>query len=444
MLLFLSYSLPRSGALRLHSCLRPPLPNPPHSGTHRAPNKPGYFEGWYVRICSPSLPSPFAFMYSLEEGDRGRMQVLGMETDELLVTREARGGCFPRPAHTPTGRLDLGQWWRTQGVEVSGARPLAPALFHQHILTGYQLSALQHCGSIRSEDIDWQRSSAAGLRTGIVCAYNLRTVPLIGWGADGERSTATWLSQLQIFEPGWQVLSAYALSSGTLMDWRGRRYAFEHAPTYVEKNWGAAFPSRWFWLQCQQFEHIELQPEYCTDAPFDPYALLTLTAVGAMRDLCLPGRPQAVLTRERIGMIGVHVGGAFWEFTPWTCEVVRWDAGWGHWHIEADGYRYTAVVEAWADARDDGALVLGPTTRGMDFVVRDGARGALQLSIRDRRTGRVILDARTGRHAAVEVGGDWAPTGQPPRWAAERRAFSPPLKALVYAGEGRRPRGVRV
>ena len=37
------------------------------------------------------------------------------------------------------------------------------------------------------------------------------------------------------------------------LEWDGRRYDFEGASAYAEKNWGGGFPSKWFWVQCDAF-----------------------------------------------------------------------------------------------------------------------------------------------------------------------------------------------
>lgn len=50
-----------------------------------------------------------------------------------------------------------------------------------------------------------------------------------------------------------QVMLASGLASGWL-EWGDKHYEFRDAPTYYEKNWGAGFPSRWFWVQCNVFD----------------------------------------------------------------------------------------------------------------------------------------------------------------------------------------------
>lgn len=84
---------------------------------------------------------------------------------------------------------------------------------------------------------------------------------------------------------------------------RRPRPAWAHA----EKNWGAkAFPSRWWWMQCNTFEG---------------HANLTLTSTGALREIPLVGE-------EQVALIGVHWKGRFLPFPQ-----VSWDVRWGRWLV---------------------------------------------------------------------------------------------------------------
>lgn len=47
-------------------------------------------------------------------------------------------------------------------------------------------------------------------------------------------------------------MMAHGEASGWI-EWGGRRYEFEGAPIYAEKNWGGGFPSKWCWIQCNSF-----------------------------------------------------------------------------------------------------------------------------------------------------------------------------------------------
>ena len=88
---------------------------------------------------------------------------------------------------------------------------------------------------------------------------------------------------------------AHGRSSGRI-EWGGQTYEFEDAPSYAEKNWGAGFPRRWFWVQCNSFEEGDLRPEGTAD--------ISVTATGATRKL--PGP----LGEEDVALIGVHIRGA--------------------------------------------------------------------------------------------------------------------------------------
>ena len=47
---------------------------------------------------------------------------------------------------------------------------------------------------------------------------------------------------------------AKGLASGWIQ-WGEERYEFKSAPAYSEKNWGAGFPKKWFWIQCEDFDN---------------------------------------------------------------------------------------------------------------------------------------------------------------------------------------------
>ena len=56
------------------------------------------------------------------------------------------------------------------------------------------------------------------------------------------------------------------------IEWGGKEYIFKDAPAYAEKNWGAGFPKKWFWIVSTAFED---EPE------------ASLTAVGKSNPLHL-------------------------------------------------------------------------------------------------------------------------------------------------------------
>ncbi|CAI7846913.1 unnamed protein product [Closterium sp. NIES-54] len=82
-----------------------------------------------------------------------------------------------------------------------------------------------------------------------IVRWRYEVTPIDGWGPRGgtQLSTAGWLSALPAFEPHWQVCMAMGRASGWV-EWQGHRVDFTDAVTYSEKNWGGAFPLKWFWV----------------------------------------------------------------------------------------------------------------------------------------------------------------------------------------------------
>jgi tocopherol cyclase len=265
--------------------------------------------------------------------------------------------------------LGVGHWRQTNMQADLRQAPgyLEPEVFDRQIMEGYQATATWHQGKFRDpgsgEWVRWQ--------------YAIQ--PWSGWG-DRDRpsqSTAGILSQLQIFEPGWQILMAHGLASGWI-EWQGQRYTFEDAPAYSEKNWGGAFPQRWFWINCNAFSG---EPD------------LALTAGG--------GKRRVLGWMESVAMVGIHHRGKFYEFVPWNAEV-HWDiAAWGAWRMTATNAHYQVELVGKCDR--PGTLVRTPTAQGMVFCCRDTTHGGLTLTLKDRQ-GRLVLQAQSSL-GGLEVGG---------------------------------------
>ncbi|WP_263971739.1 tocopherol cyclase family protein [Leptolyngbya ohadii] len=193
-----------------------------------------------------------------------------------------------------------------------------------------------------------------------------------------QQSTAGWLSQFQIFEPGWQILMAHGLATGWI-EWNGRRYEFVNAPAYGEKNWGGAFPTKWFWINCN-----------CFDGEPD----LALTAGG--------GRRQVIAWMESVAMVGIHYRGKFYEFVPWNARV-RWKIHpWGKWQMWAQNDAYE--VELIGTTTLPGTPLRAPTQEGLQFCCKDTMQGEVHLTLRERHSAKNILEA-TSSLCGLETGG---------------------------------------
>ncbi|MCF4967902.1 tocopherol cyclase family protein [Nostoc sp. CMAA1605] len=344
----------------------------PHSGYHWDGSSRRFFEGWYYRVTLPDCGQTFAFMYSIEDPiggqphSGGAAQVLGAN-DEYVYR------IFPDVTQFWASRdvLALGHWGKTHLH--TQPRYLSPTEFKNSIQEGYQATANLNQGFIQDPV------------TGFYCRWEYEIQPVYGWGNQNsiQQSTAGWLSFLQIFEPGWQILMAHGLATGWV-DWNGKIYQFQNAPAYGEKNWGGAFPEKWFWLNCNSFDG---EPD------------LALTAGG--------GRRGVLWWMESVAMIGIHYQGKFYEFVPWNAKVEWCIQPWGRWQMKAKNLDYE--VELTGTTHLPGAPLRAPTANGLQFCCRDTMQGKLNLELREIRGKNplVILKAHSYLCGLEIGGGSW-------------------------------------
>ncbi len=355
----------------------------PHSGYHWNGSSHRFFEGWYYRVTLPAEAQTFAFMYSIEDpiGNQpysgGAAQILGPNDEYLWRT-------FPNVNHFWgwSHALGLGHWritpanFKPQTSKLPQPKLLPPETFDRYIQAGYiqegyQATATWHQGSLRDPG------------SGQTARWQYAIEPIYGWGNPRrpQQSTAGWFSQFQIFEPGWQILMAHGLATGWI-EWNDRRYEFQQAPAYGEKNWGGAFPQKWFWMNCNCFAN---QPD------------LALTAGG--------GRRQVLSWMESVAMIGIHYQGQFFEFVPWNSKV-SWEIHpWGIWRMWASNGDYE--VELLGSTDQPGTPLRAPTQQGLTFCCRDTMRGEVHLQLRRRSKNRLelLLEASSSL-CGLEVGGN--------------------------------------
>lgn len=391
----------------------------PHSGYHWDGSARRFFEGWYFRLTLPDLGESVAFMYSIDDPaggspvSGGAAQVLGLGERYLYHPFPNVDGFWAW-----RGRLGLGHWGTGSSAECapglpSGPHPkslsqiwerdfdvgspkagregwgmratpgdcphplrpryLPPEVFSTQIPWGYQATATQHQGALQDQ------------ATGQVVRWHYTVEPRYGWGAPREnpQPTAGWLSYLPIFEPGWQVLMAHGWATGWL-DWGGQCHGFTRAPVYAEKNWGGAFPEKWFWIQCNAFAG---EPD------------LTLTVAG--------GRRQVLDRMETVGLVGLHYRGNCLIWTSLRDRLTWQVQPWGHWRVTAHNHRYRVDIEGRCDAPP--ATVRVPTGAGLQFQCWDTTHGHLTLRLRTQPTAPrslppLALDA-VSNLAGLEVGG---------------------------------------
>ena len=404
-----------------------------------------FMEGWYYRVTIPEEDVSFAFIFSVE--DPGRSSKNGSEGSDLkLAACQVMG---PNDEYMVQADRDDEKFWAWENLQGLGCTfewdenhqesgtykqgdiaAMHPDEWNVLVKTGFQMLPHRLLGRIEGHD-----GSLGGVLPGQgikkSCAFDLTVTPLSGWGDDEDiecrertrpqqKSTAGWLASFSVFEPHWQVTMADGRASGSVT-WNGKQFNFTNAPFYAEKNWGGAFPSKWYWVQCNSFDGY-IQENGDTK--------LSVTAGGGTR--------KVPFGMEDLGMVSVHYNGTFYEAVPWTGEM-KWDCQpWGYWSFSArctTGKRLFET-ELVATCDEEGVVLRAPTKdSGLTYFCRDSFRGIVELSLYelvwdeskdDFVRGHVIIDRASSKQAAVEIGGGpwWEP------WRATSN-MKQPLKGLV-------------
>jgi hypothetical protein len=193
-----------------------------------------------------------------------------------------------------------------------------------------------------------------------------------------------WLPDMQCYHG---VISLDHGLRGTLV-LDGQAIAWDGGRGYIEKDWGAAFPAAWVWMQTNHFSQ----------------AGVSLTA------------SVAIIPRPRFSFRGQIVGlwheGRLYRFATYTGARIE--------RLEADREHVTWVLrgrtplggplcrlELEARRAAGAGLIRGPSTRDMGVRVAESlsAHVAVRLSrLRGGREERIFEDV--GRYAGLEVEGD--------------------------------------
>ena len=147
---------------------------------------------------------------------------------------------------------------------------------------------------------------------------------------------------------------------------------------YLEKDWGAAFPAGYVWMQSNHF------------ATPGTSLVASIAIVPWIRS-AFPGF-----------LVGLHHDGLLHRFATYTgarTEHLRITDDRVEWTI-TDRHRQLEVHARRAAA----GLLLGPTREQMESRVGETMQAELEVRLRDRRT-RTVLEG-TGRNAGLEVHGD--------------------------------------
>ncbi len=357
--------------------------NVPHAGFHGTlgiPKSQPFFEGWYTRVQVPQQEIGFAWMLAIEDAASGRggglIQVLGsIGEQEDLHWRSIPGiqGFWADP-----DRLAFGHWGTAKSPS---PQLLPPEQFFDTVQTGYQLTQTLHQGIFTNP------VSQA------VTRWSYRIEPVYTYGIPAQ-ATMGIFSYLPVFEPGWQILMAQGWATGWV-EWQGQRYLFERAPAYSEKNWGSAFPARWFWISCNTFP----------DRPD-----LSLTCVGSRRGVLWWEDEVGMVALH--GCLGSHPGTTplFLDWKPETSQMSWQVDPWGSWQVEARGP--AGILRLSGHTERTGTAVMTPSLMGMQYGCRDTLRGSLRMQWW-RQEGQVWVKELdiTSESACLEVGGTGTQSG---------------------------------
>jgi tocopherol cyclase len=344
----------------------------PHSGFHWDGQQYPFFEGWYYRLTIPpdriADGQTIAFMYSFQAPVSG-----------LSSGKKQFGGCTvqvlgPEEQYFCRSLPNLSRFWASKDKLEHG---YSDDRTNRSISESYKVTTNSHEGEF------WNPSSSQIIRW----SYTVETI--YGWGTPKypQQSTAGWLSQFQIFEPGWQILMAHGFATGWFekVDRLGNhnRLNFERVPTYAEKNWGGAFPKQWFWIQCNAFES---RPD------------LALTCGGGIR--------KVLGWQESVGMVGIHYQGQFYEFVPWNSKISWQVKPWGSWQIWSEQQDY--AIELIGKTSEAGVMVRVPNASGLEFFCRDTTSGNLQVNFwKIQGKSKKLIFTANSNQAGLEIGGDW-------------------------------------
>jgi tocopherol cyclase len=154
----------------------------------------------------------------------------------------------------------------------------------------------------------------------------------------------------------------------------GVRVPLDGASVYVEKNWGRAFPERWWWGQADAFDSGDVCVAF---------------AGGPTRIAGVPSTPT---------LVAVRVGERLIALAPPLARTVH-EVGGGAWALRAHSARYAIELEG-DDAGSAVALpVPAPDRVAVELRSRQALAGRLAVVVRRRR--RTLLRAES-RLAGLE------------------------------------------
>jgi tocopherol cyclase len=308
---------------------------------HGHGRRPPFFEGWYFKLVDAAEDARYAiipgiFLHEEHAEEHAFVQVLNGATGEASYHR------YPAPLF----------WAARDRFDVR----IGPNHFNSHVLeVAIDDDQLSLHGRVHFSGITpWPVS--------------LLAPGIMGWYA--------WVPFMETYHG---VVSLDHELHGALAV-NGRQISFDGGRGYIEKDWGAAFPAGYVWMQCNHFD--------------TPGTSLTASA--------------AIIPWLR-GAFGGFIAG-FWHegrlhrfatYTGARSERLEIDDQHVQWVI-GDRHRRLRLVAT----RESGGLIYGPTRTDMGKRIGETMLATVEVYLQEWRQRERLIFNRSGRNAGLEVHGD--------------------------------------
>jgi tocopherol cyclase len=330
-------------------------------GFHGAARRERFFEGWYLKCVSADRRHRWAFIPGLFLGATGEaeafVQVLDGTTHRSWYHR------FPREAF----RAEEDRFEVQVGENHFDARGMALEL---------DGGALR--GALTFND-------GGGLTGWPVTAWSPGIMGPFGY--------------LPFMECSHGLISFSHTLQGSLMI-EGQPISFDGGLGYIEKDWGAAFPTAYVWMQSNHFSHARA----CLSASIAIIPTLPQGRVARGLDVVsrrLAGRPMSSF---RGFIIGLWLDGELHAFATWSgarTERLLIDDSHVRWTVSSATERLELVTE-----RVAGGLLHAPVRTEMHRRVVESIDARIEVRL-TRRSGEVLFE-EVGTCGGLEVFGDLA------------------------------------
>ncbi len=306
-----------------------------------------FYEGWYFKVSAPDIERSFVFIYGVLNpgGTSPHSQgfvVVAMNGEDVAGSIYERFDADAFRSSRETFDVSVGPRNRARGD--------GDMLHLEGSVSGG--------GGSASWEIDLSIEARGTHELGI-----LKLVPSL--------------------QTDWFVHAMDARATGWVR-WDGQDFELDDALGYQEKNWGRAFPTRWYWMQANHFD--------------DPGACCLSVAGGAL--------PVGPILAEGWG-IGFRYRGELYTFNkPMEFASVAHRIEPGSWEVSARKSRHRIVISGSCDPEDMLNLP-NPTEDGMKYLTWETVAGRIRVRLFEKVKRQWVLMVDTeSDYAGLEVGGE--------------------------------------